>query len=61
MTQYHALGLLAAFRQHDRMATNKLIQMFVGGNGMTAETLRDPFAHCLLIRLAAKAALDSGR
>ncbi|KAJ9070794.1 coatomer subunit gamma, variant 2 [Entomophthora muscae] len=60
MTQYHALGLLAAFRQHDRMSTNKLIQMFVGGNGMTTETLRDPFAHCLLIRLASKAALDSG-
>ncbi|KAI0220326.1 coatomer subunit gamma [Massospora cicadina] len=60
MAQYHALGLMAALRQHDRMATNKLIQLFVGGNGMSTETLRNPFAHCFLIRLAAKAAADSG-
>lgn len=60
IVQYHALGLMTAIRQHDRMAISKLVQMFVGGGGMSAETLRDPFAHCYLIRLAAKSMEDTG-
>ncbi|KAJ1925352.1 coatomer subunit gamma [Tieghemiomyces parasiticus] len=66
MVQYHALGLLFAIRQHDRMAVAKLVQGFsaVGGGGggsrggffgsSSGVTLRNNMAHCLLIRYACR-------
>ncbi|OAV88487.1 hypothetical protein PTTG_00881 [Puccinia triticina 1-1 BBBD Race 1] len=51
ITQYHALGLLYAIRQQDRMAVSKLIQQLGGGK---SNTLRSPFALCMLIRFASK-------
>ncbi|KAI9298530.1 Coatomer, gamma subunit [Neoconidiobolus thromboides FSU 785] len=61
ISQYHALGLMALIRQQDKVSINKLVQMFVGGNGMSAESLKDPFAHCYLIRLAGKSIEQSGQ
>ncbi|WAQ85965.1 hypothetical protein PtA15_6A595 [Puccinia triticina] len=51
ITQYHALGLLYAIRQQDQMAVSKLIQQVGRGN---SNTLRSPFALCMLIRFASK-------
>ncbi|PLW20767.1 hypothetical protein PCANC_09317 [Puccinia coronata f. sp. avenae] len=51
ITQYHALGLLYAIRQQDRMAVSKLIQQLGGGK---SNTLRSPYALCMLIRFASK-------
>ncbi|KAG0148022.1 hypothetical protein CROQUDRAFT_655392 [Cronartium quercuum f. sp. fusiforme G11] len=51
ITQYHALGLLYAIRQQDRMAVSKMIQSLGGGK---SNTLRSPYALCMLIRFAAK-------
>jgi coatomer protein complex subunit gamma len=57
--QYHALGMMAAIRHNDRMATAKLVQMFTGAGGGYTESIRDPFAHCMIIRLAAKSMEES--
>jgi len=46
MVQYHALGLLYKIRQHDKLAVSKIVV------SMTKASIRSPFAHCLLIRLA---------
>ncbi|KAI8337118.1 adaptin N terminal region-domain-containing protein [Chlamydoabsidia padenii] len=62
ITQYHALGLLYAIRQHDRMAVSKLVQTFSGsrsgggflGGGGGGSALKNPAAVCLLIRYACK-------
>jgi coatomer protein complex subunit gamma len=62
ITQYHALGLLYAIRQHDRMAVAKLVQTFSGsrggggflGGGGGGSALKNPAAVCLLIRYACK-------
>lgn len=56
ITQYHALGLLYLIRQHDRMAVTKMIQQLAGASarGGSANVLRSPTAHVLLIRYAAK-------
>lgn len=51
ITQYHALGLLYAIRQQDRMSVSKLIQQLGGGK---SNTLRSPYALCMLIRFASK-------
>ncbi|KAH9812366.1 adaptin N terminal region-domain-containing protein [Melampsora americana] len=51
ITQYHALGLLYGIRQQDRMAVSKMIQSLGGGK---SNTLRSPYALCMLIRFAAK-------
>jgi hypothetical protein len=48
MVQYHALGLLALLRQHDKLSLSKLVLT------MTRAPIRAPYTHCLLIRLAAK-------
>ncbi|WFD35993.1 coatomer subunit gamma [Malassezia cuniculi] len=52
MTQYHAIGLLYLSRQGDRIAVTKLIQQ-LGGQG---QSLRNPFAICMLVRYAARIA-----
>lgn len=44
ITQYHALGLLYLIRQHDRVATVKLVQSLAKTN------MRSPLAYCMLIR-----------
>lgn len=63
ITQYHALGLLYAIRQSDRMAVTKMIQSLGQGSGSSSgrsafgsspATLRNPFAICMLIRYMAK-------
>jgi len=46
MVQYHALGLLHQIKQHDKLAVSKLV------SSLTKTTIRSPYAHCLLIRLA---------
>lgn len=51
ITQYHALGMLYAIRQQDRMAVSKMIQQLGGGK---SNTLRSPYALSMLIRFAAK-------
>ncbi|CAH7667178.1 adaptin N terminal region-domain-containing protein [Phakopsora pachyrhizi] len=51
ITQYHALGLLYVIRQQDRMAVTKIIQQLGGGK---SNTLRSPYALCMLIRFAAR-------
>lgn len=52
-TQYHALGLLYAIKQRDRLAVSKLVM----GQIKQAATSRPPHATCLLIRLASKVTL----
>ncbi|KAM5535823.1 hypothetical protein V8D89_010441 [Ganoderma adspersum] len=54
ITQYHALGLLYAIRQQDRMAITKMIQQLGGGKSGAGTTLKNPMALCMLIRYAAK-------
>lgn len=53
MVQYHALGLLYKLRQHDRLAVSKLVV------SMARSTVRSPYAHCLLIRLACRVMGDN--
>lgn len=56
ISQYHALGLLYAIRDKDRMAVTKLVQG-LSGSGSTrgsSSTLRNPLAICMLVRYAAK-------
>ncbi|PRP84210.1 hypothetical protein PROFUN_08410 [Planoprotostelium fungivorum] len=48
MVQYHALGLFYELKKHDRLAVNKLVTF------MIKNTVRSPFAHCLLIRFTAQ-------
>jgi coatomer protein complex subunit gamma len=52
MVQYHALGLLYQIKRHDRLAVAKLVQ------SMTRGAIRSPYAHCLLIRFAARSMRD---
>lgn len=52
MTQYHAIGLLYLSRQGDRIAVTKLVQQ-LGGQG---QSLRNPFAICMLVRYSARIA-----
>ena len=47
--QYHALGLLYAIKQKDRLAVSKLVLSQIKAAGP-----RGPHATCLLIRLASK-------
>ncbi|KAJ2781767.1 coatomer subunit gamma [Coemansia javaensis] len=68
IVQYHAMGLLYAIRQHDRMAVLKLVQTFSGqsrgggggggggwlGGGGSGAALRSNMAHVLLIRYAVR-------
>ncbi|KAF9182263.1 coatomer subunit gamma [Haplosporangium sp. Z 767] len=54
IVQYHALGLLYAIRQKDRMAVSKLVQNYAAKSGMSGSILRSPFAQCLLVRYACK-------
>lgn len=54
IVQYHALGLLYAIRQKDRMAVSKLVQNYAAKSGMSGSVLRSPFAQCLLVRYACK-------
>lgn len=58
ITQYHALGLLYAIRQSDRMSVSKMIQSLSGASGKSATSasgvLRNPMAICMLIRYVAK-------
>ncbi|KAJ1951380.1 coatomer subunit gamma [Linderina macrospora] len=63
IVQYHAMGLLYAIRQHDRMAVLKLVQTFSGQNkgswmGGSGATLRSNMAHVLLIRYAVRVMED---
>lgn len=48
MVQYHALGLLYHIRKNDRLAVSKLV------NKLTRQTVKSPYAVCMLIRIAAK-------
>eukprot|EP00795_Rhopilema_esculentum_P002377 gene2377-18020_t len=48
MVQYHGLGLLYHVKQHDRLAVSKLIAK------QSRQSLKSPYAYCLLIRIAAK-------
>ncbi len=52
MVQYHALGLLYQIKRHDRLAVAKLVQ------SMTKGAIRSPYAHCLLVRFAARSMHD---
>ncbi|KAG8820328.1 coatomer subunit gamma [Serendipita sp. 401] len=54
ITQYHALGLLYAIRQQDRMAVTKMIQQLAGGRSGAGSALKNPMALCMLIRYASK-------
>ncbi|KAF9345864.1 coatomer subunit gamma [Mortierella sp. AD094] len=54
IVQYHALGLLYAIRQKDRMAVSKLVQNYAAKSGLSGSVLRSPFAQCLLVRYACK-------
>ncbi|KAJ2741637.1 coatomer subunit gamma [Coemansia sp. BCRC 34301] len=65
IVQYHAIGLLYAIRQHDRMAVLKLVQSLSGqnkssggwmsGGGSSSSTvLRSNAAHVMLIRYAVR-------
>jgi len=47
MVQYHALGLLYHLKQKDRLAISKLVTKQINSN-----SLRSPYALCLLIRYA---------
>ena len=53
MAQYHALGLLYAIKQKDRLAVNKLVV-----SQIKTSTPRGAHATCLLIRLVCKVATD---
>lgn len=48
MVQYHALGLLYHIRKTDRLAVSKLV------NKLTRQSLKSPYAVCMLIRIACK-------
>uniref|UniRef100_A0A1L8DWC7 Coatomer subunit gamma n=3 Tax=Nyssomyia neivai TaxID=330878 RepID=A0A1L8DWC7_9DIPT len=48
MVQYHALGLLYHIRKADRLAVSKLV------NKLTRQSLKSPYAVCMLIRIASK-------
>lgn len=48
MVQYHALGLLYHIRRADRLAVSKLV------NKLTRQSLKSPYAVCLLIRIASR-------
>eukprot|EP00732_Lithocolla_globosa_P002034 Lithocolla_globosa_v1_NODE_1195_length_2795_cov_83.101095.p1 type:complete len:873 gc:universal NODE_1195_length_2795_cov_83.101095:2725-107(-) len=50
MNQYHAVGLLYAIRQKDRMAINKLVRKH--------NQVRSPYAQCMIIRYTIKAIQD---
>ncbi|KAJ2062385.1 coatomer subunit gamma, partial [Coemansia sp. S155-1] len=63
IVQYHAIGLLYAIRQHDRMAVLKLVQSFSGqnkgsggwlGGGASSSVLRSNAAQVMLIRYAVR-------
>ncbi|KAJ2355582.1 coatomer subunit gamma, partial [Coemansia sp. RSA 2611] len=60
IVQYHAIGLLYAIRQHDRMAVLKLVQSFSGQKsggwmgGGSSSALRSNAAHVMLIRYAVR-------
>lgn len=49
MVQYHALGLLYHIRKTDRLAVSKLVNKLT-----TRQTLKSPYAVCMLIRIACK-------
>lgn len=53
--QYHALGLMYLIKQHDKMAVIKIIQTLSRGN-----SLRSPYAYCMLIRYTFKVMDDDG-
>ncbi|KAJ1893002.1 coatomer subunit gamma [Kickxella alabastrina] len=60
IVQYHALGLMYAIRQHDRMAVLKMVQAF-SSQGKTSSwisssnaALRSDMAHVLLVRYAVR-------
>ena len=44
MVQFHAVALLHALRQNDRLAISKLVSSLIRGN------VRSPLAQCLLVR-----------
>lgn len=48
MVQYHALGLLYHIRKNDRLAVSKLV------NKLTRQSLKSPYAVCMLIRIACR-------
>ncbi|XP_002154548.2 coatomer subunit gamma-2 isoform X1 [Hydra vulgaris] len=48
MVQYHGLGLLYHVKQNDKLAVSKLITK------LSRQTLKSPYAYCLLVRIAAK-------
>lgn len=48
MVQYHALGLLYHIRKNDRLAVSKLV------NKLIRQSLKSPYAVCMLIRIASK-------
>lgn len=48
MVQYHGLGLLYHIKQNDRLAVSKLITK------QARQSLKSPYAYCLLVRVAAK-------
>ncbi|KAG0243469.1 coatomer subunit gamma [Mortierella sp. GBA43] len=54
IVQYHALGLLYAIRQKDRMAVSKLVHNYAAKGGLSGSILRSPFSQCLLVRYACK-------
>ncbi|KAJ1871410.1 coatomer subunit gamma [Coemansia sp. RSA 990] len=58
IVQYHAMGLLYAIRQHDRMAVLKLVQGFSGQSrgwlGGAGSGLRSNMAQVMLIRYAVR-------
>lgn len=48
MVQYHGLGLLYHIKKNDRLAVSKLITK------QAKQSLKSPYAYCLLVRVAAK-------
>ncbi|KAL3853564.1 hypothetical protein ACJMK2_017098 [Sinanodonta woodiana] len=54
MVQYHALGLLYHIRKHDKLAVTKLVAKF------SKQSLKSPYAYCLLIRIASKLIEEEG-
>lgn len=48
MVQYHGLGVLYHIKKNDRLAVSKLITK------QARQSLKSPYAYCLLIRIAAK-------
>jgi coatomer protein complex subunit gamma len=61
VTQYHALGLLYAMRQTDRMAVTKMIHQLGGGKSGAGTALKNPMALCMVIRYAAKVMEDDSK